>query len=130
MRVIIDNDFGGDPDGSSNLCNTCYRLRWRSGALLVSHLRAGDGWDLQSAPRMRSKIEEVLKISEPGNVYPVYQGSNIALETTAPHKGLMLANAIVKEAMERWYNPLYVVCGAGLTDIASAYLLEPKIASA
>src|SRR5947207_4005193 len=25
--------------------------------------------------------------------------------------------------------PLYVVCGAGLTDLASAYLLEPKIAS-
>ena len=40
------------------------------------------------------------------------------------------ANAIIKEAMrDDTKQPLYVVCGAGLTDIASAYLMEPKIAS-
>lgn len=37
--------------------------------------------------------------------------------------------AIIKEAMrEDTPLPLYVLCGAGLTDIASAYLIEPRIA--
>ena len=77
-----------------------------------------------------AKIEEVLKIMNLGNVYPVYQGSNIALENDSTAQRSDAANAIVKEAMrDDTKLPLYVVCGAGLTDIASAYLLEPKIAS-
>ena len=34
----------------------------------------------ESAAHAKQKIEEVLKIMNLGNVYPVYQGSNIALE--------------------------------------------------
>ena len=36
---------------------------------------------------------------------------------------------IIQEAMrEDTKQPLYVVCGAGLTDLASAFLIEPRIA--
>ena len=35
---------------------------------------------------------------------------------------------IIAEAMLDDKRPLYILCGAGLTNIASAYLLEPRIA--
>ena len=38
------------------------------------------------------------------------------------------ARAIVTEAMREDKRPLYVLCGAGLTNIAAAYLMEPRIA--
>jgi inosine-uridine nucleoside N-ribohydrolase len=53
----------------------------------------------------------------------------MALENDSTPQQSDAAKAIVKEAMrEDTKLPLYIVCGAGLTDIASAYLLEPKIA--
>jgi inosine-uridine nucleoside N-ribohydrolase len=60
----------------------------------------------------------------------VYQGSNNALENDSIPQKSDAANAIIKEAMRNDTKlPLYVVCGAGLTDLASAYLLKPEIAS-
>ncbi|HNP21736.1 MAG TPA: nucleoside hydrolase [Panacibacter sp.] len=132
MRVIIDNDFGGDPDGLFELVQHLLSPSVEIRGIIGSHLRAGDGWDpsKESAAHAKQKIEEVLKIMNLGNVYPVYQGSNIALENDSTAQRSDAANAIVKEAMrDDTKLPLYVVCGAGLTDIASAYLLEPKIAS-
>ncbi|MBQ7513550.1 MAG: nucleoside hydrolase, partial [Prevotella sp.] len=35
---------------------------------------------------------------------------------------------IIAEAMREDKRPLYVLCGAGLTNIAAAYLMEPRIA--
>lgn len=61
--------------------------------------------------------------------YPSYEGSNIGLnDINTPHHSEG-AKAIIKEAMREDTNvPLYVVCGGGLTEIASAYLIEPRIA--
>lgn len=132
MRVIIDNDFGGDPDGLFELVQHLLSPSVEIRAIIGSHLRAGDGWDpsKESATHAKQKIEEVLRIMNLSNAYPVYQGSNFALENDSTTQKSDAANAIIKEAMrDDTKLPLYVVCGAGLTDIASAYLMEPKIAS-
>lgn len=132
MRVIIDNDFGGDPDGLFELVQHILSPSVEIRAIIGSHLRAGDGWDpsKESATHAKQKAEEVLRIMNLSNTYPVYQGSNFALENDSTAQKSDAANAMIKEAMrEDTKLPLYVVCGAGLTDIASAYLLEPKIAN-
>jgi purine nucleosidase len=132
MRVIIDNDFGGDPDGLFELVQHILSPSVEIRAIIGSHLRAGDGWDpsKESAAHAKQKADEVLRIMNLSNAYPVYQGSNFALENDSTAQKSEAANAIIKEAMKGDTKlPLYVVCGAGLTDIASAYLLEPGIAS-
>ncbi len=132
MRIIIDNDFGGDPDGLFQLVQHLLSPSVEIRGIIGSHLRAGDGFDpsKETAANAKKKIEEVLSIMNLSKTYPVYQGSNFALENDSTGQNSDAANAIVKEAMRDDTNqPLYVVCGAGLTDIASAYLLEPKIAS-
>ncbi|HEY6978812.1 MAG TPA: nucleoside hydrolase [Chitinophagaceae bacterium] len=132
MRVIIDNDFGGDPDGLFELVQHLLSPSVEIRAIIGSHLKPGDGFDPsnETATHAKQKIEEVLSTMNMTNVYPVYQGSNFPLENDSTAQRSGAANAIIKEAMrDDTKLPLYVVCGAGLTDIASAYLIEPKIAS-
>ena len=131
MRIIIDNDFGGDPDGLFQLVQHLLSPSVEIRAIIGSHLKAGDGFDpsKETAANAKKKIEEVLSIMNLGKTFPVYQGSNNALENDSTAQESDAASAIIKEAMrEDTKQPLYVVCGAGLTDIASAYLKEPKIA--
>ena len=132
MRIIIDNDFGGDPDGLFELVQHLLSPSVEIRGIIGSHLKAGDGFDpsKETAANAKKKIEEVLGIMNLGKAYNVYQGSNFALQNDSTAQPSDAANAIVKEAMrDDTKLPLYVVCGAGLTDIASAYLMEPKIAS-
>src|SRR6476620_5740007 len=132
MRVIIDNDFGGDPDGLFELVHHLLSPSVEIRAIIGSHLRPGDGFDRskETATHAKQKIEEVLSIMNMSSKYPVYQGSNDPLENDSIPQQSEAAKAIIKEAMrDDTKLALYVVCGAGLTDLASAYLLEPKIAS-
>ena len=63
------------------------------------------------------------------NEIPVYLGSDSTLQDVLTPLESEGAKAIVREAMrEDDYSPLYILCGAGLTNIASAYLMEPRIA--
>lgn len=131
MRIIIDNDFGGDPDGLFQLVHHLLSPSVEIRAIIGSHLKPGDGFDRsnQTATNAKKKIEEVLSIMNLAKTFPVYQGSNSALENDSTPQRSDAANAIVKEAMrDDTKLPLYVVCGAGLTDLASAWLMEPKIA--
>jgi purine nucleosidase len=83
-----------------------------------------------TAANAKKKIEEVLSIMNLGKTYHVYQGSNFALQNDSTAQPSDAANAIIKEAMrDDTKLPLYVLCGAGLTDLASALLMKPEIAS-
>ena len=132
MRIIIDNDFGGDPDGLFQLVHHLLSPSVEIRGIIGSHLKAGDGFDpsKETAANAKKKIDEVLSIMNLGKTFPVYQGSNVALENDSTAQQSDASNTIIKEAMrEDTKLPLYVVCGAGLTDIASAYLQQPEIAS-
>ena len=61
--------------------------------------------------------------------YRVVEGSPVGMDTMTVAKDSEGARLIIEEAMRTdTQAPLYVVCGAGLTNIASAYLLQPEIA--
>lgn len=132
MRVIIDNDFGGDPDGLFQLVHHLLSPSVEIRAIIGSHLKPGDGFDRskETATNAKKKAEQVLGILNLNKSIPVLQGSNVGLENDNTAQPSDAANAIINEAMrDDTKLPLYIVCGAGLTDLASAYLLEPKIAS-
>jgi purine nucleosidase len=132
MRIIIDNDFGGDPDGLFELVHHLLSPSVEIRGIIGSHLKPGDGFDpsKETATHAKQKIDEVLSIMRLDKTYPVYQGSNLPLENDSTAQPSDAANSIIKEALRNDTKlPLYVLCGAGLTDIASAYLMEPKIAN-
>ncbi|RKD90906.1 inosine-uridine nucleoside N-ribohydrolase [Mangrovibacterium diazotrophicum] len=129
-RVIIDNDFGGDPDGLFQLAHHLLSPTVDVKAIIGSKHYDGGFYgypgDATYSAKMASELLAVMHLSEK---YSVYEGSSSELKDTLTPMESEGAKAIVREAMrDDVKEPLYVVCGAGLTNIASAWLMEPQIA--
>lgn len=130
-KVMVDNDFGGDPDGLFQLVHQILSPSTEICGIIGSHLRPGDPFDKSTitAENAVKRVNETLEVMDLKNRFSVFQGSNEQLKDTKTPNVSEGAKAIVAEAMKAdAKNPLFVVCGAGLTEVASAYLIEPKIA--
>jgi inosine-uridine nucleoside N-ribohydrolase len=129
VRVIIDNDFGGDPDGLFQLVHHLLSPSVEIKAVIGSqNYKYGFYGFPRDAAYACKQVTEVLTIMKLTDKIKVYEGASRSMtdrNTPIESEG---AKAIVREAMNDDKKPLYIVCGAGLTNIASAYLMEPKIA--
>lgn len=131
MRVIIDNDFSGDPDGLFQLAHILLSPSVEVSAIIGSHLRKGDGFDNSAtqAQNAAAKARELLQVMGMGNKIPVLAGSDTAMRNDSTPVKSAGVNVIIKEALRTDTKlPLYVLCGAGLTEMASALLTAPQIA--
>jgi purine nucleosidase len=130
VRVIIDNDFSGDPDDLFALVHHVLSPSVEIPLIIGSHLSAGDEWDPSEmqATNAKARAEETLRIMGLQDIFRVVQGSNSGLSDRRTPKISDAAEGIIVEAMRDDARPLYIVCGAGLTDLASAYLMRPEIA--
>lgn len=129
IRIIIDNDFGGDPDGLFALAHHLLSPSVEIKAIIGSKQYDGGFYDYPgSATHAAEMAKELLAAMNLEKKYTVLEGSNTGLKDTLTPAVSEGAKAIVQEAMKDDKKPLFVVCGAGLTNIASAYLMEPKIA--
>jgi hypothetical protein len=129
-RVIIDNDFSGDPDDLFQLVHHVLSPSIEIPLIIGSHLSVGDEWDPSEvqATNAKAKAEQTLRIMGLEGRFKVVEGSNSALVDRRSPKTSAAAEGIIAEAMREDPRPLFVVCGAGLTDLASAYLMRPEIA--
>ncbi len=129
-RVLISNDFGGDPDGLFQLVHHLLSPSVEIRGIIASHIKPGGFFGaIESAEASVNEVNELLNVMESGKKFRVIKGSNsglVNINTPILTEG---AKAIVKEAMREDTDlPLYIACGGSLTDIASAYLMEPTIA--
>jgi purine nucleosidase len=130
VRVVSDNDYSGDPDGLVQLAHHALSAAVDLRLVIGSHLRPDDPFDPsdRTADNAAALAREVLDLAGRSDV-PVLAGSNVALADPATPVRSAAAAALVAEAMrEDVDTPLYVCAGAGLTEVASAWLLEPRIA--
>jgi purine nucleosidase len=131
MRVIIDNDFSGDPDGLVQLAHHVLSPSVEIRAVIGSHLRAGDPFDSSevTAENACRRAEDVLVALGGAGEITVLPGSNVSLADERTPIASPGALAIVAEAMrDDTELPLFIACGASLTELASAWLIEPRIA--
>jgi purine nucleosidase len=132
MRVIIDNDFSGDPD---DLIQTAHHLMCPSveiPLIIGSHLAPGDFIDpsTQQAENARRIAEELLAAMGLAGRYRVLAGAELALGDRDTPRETPAARAIIAEAMRTdRTDRLFYAAGAGLTDLASALLIAPEIAA-
>ncbi|MBQ7019568.1 MAG: nucleoside hydrolase [Bacteroidales bacterium] len=130
MRVIIDNDFSGDPDGLFQLVHHMLSPSVDIRGIIGSHLTAHAGFDNSgnSAEKACRKAETVLKTMGIRPVFPIIEGAPGPMTDIGSPIESDGAALIIKEALRTDTDmPLYVVCGAGLTNVASAFLLCPEI---
>lgn len=131
MRVIVDNDFSGDPDGLFQLAHLLLSPSVDIRAVIGSHLKPGDGFDNSKtqAQNAAAKAKELLRIMDVKSNIPVIAGSDIGMSNDSTPVKSEAAKFIIQEASRTdTKQPLYVLCGAGLTEIASALLTAPQIA--
>lgn len=131
MRVIIDNDFGGDPDGLFQLTHLLLSPSVEIRAIIGTHLNAHDGFDPSKtqADNAAKKARELLSVMKMDGKIPVIAGSNSGMQNDSTPVKSDAVDFIIKEALRTDTKlPLYVLCGAGLTEIASAALTKPEIA--
>jgi purine nucleosidase len=130
-RIIIDNDFGGDPDGLFALAHHLLSPSVEVRGIIGSHHYPNGFYRYPGSPERACEMANALLAAmDLAGKVAVYQGGRDRIgEAGAPIES-EAARFIVREAMrEDARMPLYVACGAGLTDLASACLMEPRIAS-
>jgi inosine-uridine nucleoside N-ribohydrolase len=130
IRLISDNDYGGDPDGLFQLAHHLLSPSVDLRLVIGSHLRENDPFDSsdRTADHAADRATEVAEALGRTDVR-IVAGSNHGLPGAATPVRSDAALGIVEEAMRHDSEvPLYVACGAGLTEIASAWLIEPRIA--
>jgi purine nucleosidase len=117
VRVISDNDYCGDPDGlvqlAHHLLSPSVDLRCVIGSQLSEQYH---GPNPTGPDDSVAAAQQVAVLAGRPDV-PIVPGTSAA------------SDAIVAEAMRDDTDlPLYVACGGGLTSLASAWLMEPRIA--
>ncbi len=130
LRVIIDNDFAGDPDDLYQLVHHLLSPSVEIRGIVCSHLPLGDPWytddSADQARRVVERLAEVMRLETAGMLFT---GVNQSLPSRTEPCPSEAARLIIAEALRTDTDiPLVVVCGGGLTDLASAYLMEPSIA--
>ncbi len=129
-RVIIDNDFMGDPDDLFQLAHHLLSPSVEIPLIVSSHLHVDEPWDSseEQAAHGALVVHDVLaRMGIDGAT--VVAGSEHAMEDPTTPRDTAAARAIIAEALRDDPRPLYYCAGGGLTDLASALLLEPTIAA-
>ena len=131
VRAIMDNDFGGDPDGLFALTHLVLSPSVEVAGIIGSHLHAGDFFDRSrnQADNAAKKAAELLSVLHMENKFPIVAGADTAMANDNTPVKSKAVDLIIKEALRSDTKlPLYIVCGASLTEVASAILTNPQIA--
>ncbi|WP_103061722.1 nucleoside hydrolase, partial [Actinomyces qiguomingii] len=126
-RVIIDNDFAGDPDDLFALAHHLLVEGTQVRGVVVSRLREDDPWNrtASSVRAGRERVETLLATMGVTGV-ELYDGDDRGFDTyDAPTAA---SRFIVDEALRDDDRPLFLVAGGSLGDVARAFKTEPAIA--
>lgn len=131
MRVVIDNDFAGDADGLFALAQLMRSPSVDVRAIVGSHLHDGENWTAKGRPSAATAVTNVnalLEVMGLSGRCTVAEGSNTPLSDSLTAVRTSATDIIIKEAEQcSAESPLYLLCGGGLTEIASVWLLRPEL---
>jgi inosine-uridine nucleoside N-ribohydrolase len=126
-RVIVDNDWSGDPDGlvalAHHLLSPANRVVAVTSSFLDPVFQAPPG-----AAHGAALARELMEVIGGPVSPPVHEGSEVPF--ASGNATSAAAEAIVAEARRADDDlPLYMVCGGPLTNVAAALQQDPGIAA-
>ncbi|MET0376373.1 MAG: nucleoside hydrolase [Rhizorhabdus sp.] len=122
---MIANDIAGDPDG---LFSTVHALLSPTAEVRGFVAIAAEG-EQQTPSRSIDVAREILRIMNMTGQVPLHEGTTAKLTDVSKPPRSAGAQAIIDEAMRTDTDlPLFVTVGGGMTDMAVALILEPRIA--
>lgn len=129
-RLVLDNDYSGDPDGLFQLAHHLLSPAVDIPLVVGSHMPANLGWsDSQTVARdAADKVHELLEVMQMDGKVSVIAGAELAIPARGNWQPSAATEAIVREAMRADSDaPFVYAAGAGLTELALAWLSEPRI---
>ncbi|MBM6992881.1 MAG: nucleoside hydrolase [Prevotella sp.] len=130
VRVLIDNDFCGDPDGLFQLAHQVLCPSTDIVGIVGGHLSPQGGFTNRKDQATESveKANELLDLMGMKGKYKVVPGMEQPLASSSEPVESEGSRLIVSEARKCSPDkPLYVLCGAALSNVASALLQAPEI---
>ena len=125
-RVIVDNDYQGDPDGLVALAHHVLSPSNRVAVVTSSFLNPRLPVASPLAEDGAALARELLAVVGGASCTPVHAGSEVPFGDRSRSAA---SAAIVNEARRDDDLPLYLACGGPLTNVASALHDAPDIAS-
>jgi purine nucleosidase len=125
-RVVLDNDYAGDPDGLVGLVHHLLSPTNRVVAVTSSFLNPRFAESVTTAEEGTRLAAELLDEVGPAVRPEIVTGAE---EAWKPGARSSASDAIVAAALAAEELPLFVVCGGPLTNVAAALEQEPAIAA-
>ncbi len=126
IRVITDTDAKNEADDQYAIVHTLLSPRFDNRSIIAAHF--GEEKSNTSMEDSFREIQTILKLMNWADEGLAVRGAAHALpdeHTPSPSPG---SEVIIKEAMKEDTRPLFITFLGPLTDVASAYLQEPRIA--
>lgn len=126
VRVIVSTDAANEIDDAYAIVHALLTPQFIVKGVVAAHFKDRVSQSLEKS------YEEVIRIVDlcglTGRI-PVLKGAVAPLIDERTPQESEGAELIVREALSDDSRPLYVLCGGPLTDVASAFLRNPEIAS-
>lgn len=127
-RVIIDTDAKNEADDQFAIVHALLSPSFDLRGIIPAHFGFRPGRSERSMLDSREEVDLILRLMDLTDQVRVENGAPYALpdhKTPVPSPG---AELIIEEAMRSDDDPLFVAFFGPLTDMASALLMEPRIA--
>ncbi|MBI5055745.1 MAG: nucleoside hydrolase [Nitrospirae bacterium] len=121
-KIIIDTDAKNEIDDQYAITYAALSESFEIRGLTAAHFGKKG-----SMEKSYDEVLFVLKLLGMEGRYPVLRGAEKALANAAAPADSPAARFIIEEALKNSGAPLYIVCIGAITNLASAYLIEPKI---
>ena len=126
LRLIINTDAKNEADDQFAIAHALLTPRFRIEGIIAAHFGTRTATTMEES---HAEILHVLQLMRMESAIDVYRGATHALpdpQTPVPSEG---ADLIIREALKEDETPLFVIFLGTLTDLAAAYLQEPRIAN-
>jgi hypothetical protein len=126
LRLIINTDAKNEADDQFAIVHALLTPRFVHKGIIAAHF--GTHRTTESMMESYRECEHLLSLMGEAGKVPLYRGAEHAMSDEVTPVVSEGAELIVREAMREDDKPLFVIFLGPLTDLASAYLMEPKIA--
>ncbi|MCL2572820.1 MAG: nucleoside hydrolase [Defluviitaleaceae bacterium] len=126
VRVITNTDAKNEADDQFAIVHALLSPKFDNVGFIAAHFGAvKSSTSMEDSYQELEKIFDIMKFDKTGMLY---RGAAHALVDEFTPVDSPGAQLIIKEAMRDSDKPLFITFMGPLTDLASAYLLEPRIA--
>jgi purine nucleosidase len=126
IRLIINTDAKNEADDQYAIVHALLTPRFIIKGIIAAQF--GPRRTTQSMLESYAEIQKVLELTGHTGVVPALKGADRELENENTPRASEGAELIIREALADDNRPLFAIFLGPLTDLASAYLMEPKIA--